>query len=60
MFHVEYKIRGQFGASVAGRFYLGLTDTIKDNPGDAVYNRVFSIVGSIPIGGDPTEEEGSD
>lgn len=60
VFHVEYKFRGQFGASVAGRFYMGLTDTIKDNPGDAVYNRVFSILASIPIGGDPTEEDEAD
>ena len=60
VFHAEYKFRGQFGASVAARFYLGLTDTIKDNPGDAVYNRVFSVLASIPIGGDPTEKEEPD
>ncbi|UCH84305.1 MAG: PorT family protein [Candidatus Latescibacterota bacterium] len=57
VFHAEYKFRGQYGMSVAARFYLGLTDTIKDNPGDAVYNRVFSLLASIPIGGDPTEED---
>jgi hypothetical protein len=61
VFHFEYKFRPPpFGASVAARFYLGLTDTIKDNPGDAVYNRVFSILATIPIAGHADEEEGAD
>jgi hypothetical protein len=57
-FQVEYKLReSPFAASVSARYFLGLTDTLKDNPGDAVYNRVFSLFGSIPIGGGPKEEE---
>ena len=57
-FQVEYKMKdGPFAASVSARYFLGLTDTIKDNPGDAVYNRVFTVFGSIPIGGDDEEEE---
>ena len=57
-FHVEYKLKDNpFAASITARYYLGLTDTIKDNPGDAVYNRVLSVFGSIPIGGGPKEEE---
>ena len=56
-FQVEYKLQdGPFSASVSARYFLGLTDTIKDNPGDAVYNRVFTVFGSIPIGGDDEEE----
>jgi hypothetical protein len=51
-FQVEYKLQeGPFAASVSARYFLGLTDTIKDNPGVAVYNRVFSLFGSIPMGG---------
>jgi hypothetical protein len=57
-FQVEYKLNeSPFAASISARYFLGLTDTIKDNPGDAVYNRVFSVFGSIPIGGDSEEEE---
>jgi hypothetical protein len=57
-FHVEFKLKDNpFAASLTARYYLGLTDTVKDNPGDAVYNRVLSVFGSIPIGGGPEEEE---
>ena len=57
-FHLEYKLReSPFAASLSARYYLGLTDIIKDNSGDAVYNRVLSVFGSIPIGGGPEEEE---
>ena len=57
-FHLEYKLgESPFAATLSARYYLGLTDIIKDNSGDAVYNRVFSVFGSIPIGGGPEEEE---
>jgi hypothetical protein len=57
-FQIEYKLQeGPFAASLSARYFLGLTDTIKDNPDDAVYNRVFSVFGSIPIGGGSDEEE---
>ncbi len=55
-FQVEYKLQeGPFAASVSARYFLGLTDTIKENPGEAVYNRVLTVFGSIPIGGDGGE-----
>lgn len=52
-FHAEFKIGpSNFSPSVNGRYYLGLTDTIEDNPSStAVRNRVFSIFASLPIGG---------
>jgi hypothetical protein len=64
-FHVEFKIGpSNFSPSVTGRYYLGLTDTIEDNPSStAVRNRVFSIFASFPIGGpgdvaDMVDDEG--
>jgi hypothetical protein len=58
-FQLEYKFKeGPFAASISGRYYLGLTDTVKDNPGDPIYNRVLSIFASIPIGGSDDDEEG--
>ncbi|MHC4233574.1 MAG: porin family protein [Planctomycetota bacterium] len=57
-FQVEYKLsEGPFAASISARYYLGLTDTIKDNPGDAVYNRVLTVFGSVPMGGGAGEED---
>ncbi len=53
-FHIEYKLGSSVvAASINIRYYLGLTDTIKDNTGAKVTNQVLSIFGSIPIGGEP-------
>ena len=53
-FHLEYKLGSSVvAASINIRYYLGLTDTIKDNTGTKVTNQVLSIFGSIPIGGEP-------
>jgi hypothetical protein len=57
VFHAEYKRKGRYGSSVTARFFLGMTDLIKDNPGAAVHNRVFSILATVPIGGDPTRKK---
>ena len=57
VFNLEWKVRGGFSPSVNVRYYLGLKDTVKDNPGDAVYNRVLSALLTVPIGGDPSEVE---
>jgi hypothetical protein len=60
VFAVEYKLAPDpFATSLGVRYYLGLTDLLKDNPGDAVYNRVFTIVGSIAMGGADDDEEGN-
>jgi len=56
-FHAEYKLRGRYGVSVTARFYLGMSDLIKDNRGEAAKNRVFSLMATIPIGGDPTKKD---
>jgi hypothetical protein len=59
VFHAEYKLGpGPFAPSVGARYYLGLTDLVTDNPGDAVYNPVFTIVFSLAMGG-AEEEEGN-
>jgi hypothetical protein len=57
LLNVEWKIRPGFSPSLVARYYLGLVDTIKDNPGDAVYNRVLSVLLTIPIGGDPSKKK---
>jgi hypothetical protein len=46
------------GLNVNFRYTLGLTDIIKDNPGDAVTNSVFQLSFSFPFIGDPEEEDG--
>lgn len=55
-FHIEYKLGPSVvAASINVRYYLGLTDTIKDNTGSKVTNQVLTVFGSIPIGDVPTE-----
>jgi len=39
------------GVHIGLRYYLGLTDIIKDNPGEPVKNSVFQINLGIPLGG---------
>ena len=57
-FHIEYKLGSSVvAASINIRYYLGLTDTIKDNTGTSVTNQVLSIFGSIPVGGVPEGSE---
>ncbi len=51
-FVLEYKVRPDpFAMGVTARYYLGLTDIIKDNTGDALYNRVFTLGITIAMGG---------
>ncbi len=57
VFNLSYKFRPSYGTGINVRYYLGLTDIIKDNPGDAVYNRVLSIFVSLAIGDDPSESD---
>jgi hypothetical protein len=60
VFAAEYKLAPDpFATSLGVRYYLGLTDILKDNPGDAVYNRVFTIVASIAMGGADDDKEGN-
>jgi len=60
LFNLEWKVRPGFSPSLVARYYLGLVDTIKDNPGDTVYNRVLSIILTIPVGGDPSKKKPDD
>ncbi len=57
VFNLSYKLQPSYGTGINLRYYLGLTDTIKDNPGDAVYNRVLSIFVSLAIGDDPSDND---
>jgi hypothetical protein len=57
-FLLEYKLGDDpFSTGISVRYYLGLVDIVEDNPGDAVYNRVFTISLSVPMGGLPESEE---
>ena len=38
------------------KYYYGLTDIIKDNPGDVVNNSIFLLSLGIPVGGSDEEE----
>jgi hypothetical protein len=38
------------------KYYIGLTDIVKDNPGDAVTNSIFLLSLGIPVGGSDEEE----
>ena len=61
LFNVEWKYKKSIlSPSLVVRYYLGLTDTVKDNPGDPVYNRVFSVLLFIPIGDLPEDGQGGD
>ncbi len=58
-FELSYNLwdaRNGKGLNINARYVLGLTDIIKDNPGDAVTNSVFQISVSFPFIMDPEEE----
>jgi hypothetical protein len=51
-FVLEYKVgQNPFAMGVTARYYLGLTDILKDNAGDALYNRVFTLGITMAMGG---------
>jgi hypothetical protein len=51
-FVLEYKMgHGPFATGLTARYYLGLTDLIKDNTGEALYNRVLTIGATLAMGG---------
>jgi len=57
-FVLEYKTRqNPFAMGVTARYYLGLSDIIKDNTGDALYNRIFTLGITIAMGGSGDFEE---
>ncbi len=50
VFNLEYSIQGQRGININLRYYLGLTDTIRNNPGDAVKNSVIQVAIGVAMG----------
>jgi hypothetical protein len=50
-FNLEYKLMKKKGVHIGLRYYLGLTDIYKDNPGDPVKNSVVQLNIGIPLGG---------
>lgn len=49
-FNLEYKLQKR-GIHIGLRYYLGLTDIVKDNPGGSIKNSVIQINLGIPMGG---------
>jgi hypothetical protein len=46
---------------VDAKFYYGLTDTVKNNEGDAIRNWMLFVGLDIPVGGsDAAKEEGGE
>ena len=47
---IGYRLMKGNGMNLGIRYYEGLMDAVKDNPGDAIRNRSFYAVVGIPIG----------
>ena len=45
---------------IAAKLYWGLTNTVKDNPGSAVRNRVLFVGLGIPVGGKRATQDADD
>jgi hypothetical protein len=50
IFNLEYSFQTKRGINVNLRYYLGLTDTIRNNPGDAVKNSVIEVAIGVAMG----------
>ena len=55
-FAVDFEWRWPILA-IGVRYYYGLTDLVRDNPSDAVYSRVLSGSGRIPLGRKPPSKK---
>ncbi len=55
-FNLEYRLMKKRAVQIGLRYYLGLTDIYKDNPGDPVRNSVVQVYIGIPIGGKPKDK----
>jgi hypothetical protein len=63
IFSLDYSLKPQLqmrSIKINAKYYLGLTDTVKDNPGDAVKNWMLFVGLDIPVGGKKAAEEVSD
>ena len=53
-----YKFREKGKTMTAGvKYYQGFIDVIKDNPGDAIYNKAWYLYVTIPIGAGKAEKK---
>jgi len=50
-FNLEYRLMKKRAIQIGLRYYLGLSDIVKDNSGDSVRNSVFQVYIGIPVGG---------
>jgi hypothetical protein len=54
-----YRLLKGTGISLGARYYHGLVDIVKNNPGDPQYNSSFYLYAGIPIGGVKKKEGGN-
>jgi len=50
VFNLEYSHQGKRGINVNLRYYLGLTDTIRNNPGVTVRNSIIQVAIGVAMG----------
>lgn len=50
VFNLEYSIQANRGININLRYYLGLTDTIRNNPGVAVKNSILQFAIGVAMG----------
>jgi len=53
---VAYRLLKGTGITIGVRYYQGLVDIVKDNPGSPQYNSSVYLFGAIPIGGVKKQE----
>jgi hypothetical protein len=63
VFSLEYALKPSLqmrSMRINAKYYLGLADTVKDNPGDAVKNSILFVGLDIPVGGSGAAESATD
>jgi hypothetical protein len=63
IFSLDYSLKPQAemrSIKINGKLYYGLTDTVKDNPGESVKNWMLFLGLDVPVGGKKAVEEADD
>jgi hypothetical protein len=63
IFNLDYSLKPEAAMrsiKINGKLYYGLTDTVTDNPGDAVKNWMLFVGLDIPVGGKNAVEDADD
>ena len=63
VFSLDYSLKPEAemrSVKINGKLYYGLTDTVTDNPGDAVKNWMLFVGLDVPVGGGKAADEADD